>query len=108
MKQGMSFMQETEQEYESRVPGDVVSLLRQGVVEKEDENDNLEIWRVKDYQVTLTKNVRAYNCTCRFGSVHGDKDGVCKHVGAVEMLKYVSFVDEDILREIKEENFDDE
>lgn len=94
-----------EQEYESRVPAEAVKLLRQGAVEKEDENENLEIWRVKDYQVTLTTNVRAYNCTCRFGSVHGDKDGVCKHVAAVEMFKHLQYVDADILREIKEENY---
>ena len=91
-----------DQDYESRVPAEAVSILRNESVEKESENRKLEIWMVKDkYQVTVTKEVRAYNCTCRFGSVHGDKDGICKHVAAVELRKMSQYLNESILEEIK-------
>ena len=92
-----------EQEYQSRVPPKAVFLLRQGEVERVGGNQNKEIWEVKDYTVTMVTNVRAYNCTCRFGSVHSDKDGICKHVAAVELYKSMNFLNPEIVEQIREE-----
>jgi len=91
------------QQYQSKVPPKSVRLLRDEEVSYVGENGNKEIWEVKDYTVTMVTNVRAYNCTCRFGSVHADKDGICKHVAAVELYKTMSFLSPSIVEEVKEE-----
>lgn len=94
----------TQQEYESRVPPRAVRILRDGDIERLPgaSNQDKEVWEVKDYTVTMITGVRAYNCTCRFGSVHADKDGICKHVAAVELYKTANFMNPKILEEIKE------
>lgn len=94
-------------DYDSRVPPEAVSIVKSGEVERIPGNENTEMFEVKDYTVSMTTNVRAYNCTCRFGSVHGDKDGVCKHVAAVELFKMLSYINEDVFEDLKGE-YDDE
>lgn len=93
----------SQQDYQSRVPPRAVRILRDDEVERLPGNQNSEMWRVKEeYTVTMTRDPRAYNCTCRFGSVHGDKDGICKHIAAIELYKMANFLNHDILDEIKE------
>ena len=93
------------QQYESRVPGRAVFLLRKGMVERKpaESNQRKEVWNVKDYSVTMITESRAYNCTCRFGSVHADKDGICKHIAAVELYKYMNFLNGELVENIREE-----
>lgn len=95
------------QMFESKVPPRAVHLVKTGQVERrrKESNDQKEVWRVKEeYTVTMVRKVRAYNCTCRFGSVHSDKDGICKHVAAVELYKAMNYVNERIFDKIMEEN----
>lgn len=98
-----------DEDYESQVPPDSVMILRQGEVSYEGETSGgQEIWESSGHVVTMTTSVRAYNCDCMHGSVHGDKDGICKHIAAVEFFKKMRYLNEDIVREIREEYQDDE
>lgn len=101
------------------IEANAVRLLRNGKVvfdttyEYEDRSDQ-EVWKVYSedsskeesdpkYQVRFIKEYRTYSCTCTFGSLHNDKNGLCKHIEAVSLLKKLKWLNDDIIETIRTE-----